>query len=42
MSCGMCGKPEKKKGGKEKYECESCGSKSDKSDECCGKPMKKK
>ena len=35
---GCCGSGKTKK---DKYKCESCGFVSDKSGNCCGKPMKK-
>ena len=38
MTCGHCG-TEKKKA---VYECRSCGRVSNRQEECCGMPMKKK
>jgi len=38
---GCCQKAEEKEK-KETYECENCGRTSEKQEDCCGKPMKKK
>ena len=35
---GCCDSDDKKK---DQYKCESCGATSDKSKDCCGKPMEK-